>query len=301
MRFQWITPMVLAGAMGLSAHGEVSTTTAAMQKLSLDGVIDQDNDDTLAFTPDGNTVFFDHSEGQHKTIMIAHKAHGRWSRAQVASFSGKWFDQDPVVSPDGRYMLFNSDRPISVGGEPLVQTYFSKTDAPGSNLWCVDRRGKGWGEPRWIGAHINNDVFVDFASIAGDGTLYFMRWDSKNRNMELWRARYNGGEYGSPERVALGDPSVSIHDPAVAKDQSFIVFDYGKVTGGLGRLSIAFRRGEGWSAPIDMGDRVNADVPWGPHLSPDGHTVYVTGHSGIWQLNIDPWLDTSSVTFAPGN
>ena len=57
MRFQWITSMVLAGAMGLSAHGEVST--AAMQKVSLDGVIDQDNDDTLAFTPDGNTVFFD--------------------------------------------------------------------------------------------------------------------------------------------------------------------------------------------------------------------------------------------------
>jgi hypothetical protein len=283
--------VTLMGSLGFSLiHAEVIVPAQALQKVSLDGVIDQDNDDTLAFTPDEKTVFFDRTSGPHKTIMIAHKVHGRWRSAQVASFSGRWFDQDPVVSPDGRYMLFNSDRPVSPGGRPLVQTYFSKTGAPGSNIWRVDRRGIGWGEPRWLGPHINNDVFVDFASIAGDGTLYFMRWDASIRNMELWQASYASGRYGIPQRVIIGDPSVSIHDPAVAVDQSFIVFDYGKVTGGLGRLSIAFRRGDNWSPPIDMGDAVNGDIPWGSHLSPDGRTVYVTGHSGIWQLKLDPWL-----------
>ena len=83
---------------------------------------------------------------------------------------------------------------------------------------------------------------------------------------------------------------MSTHDPAVAPDQSFIVFDYGKVKGGLGRLCIAFREGDHWSRPIDLGDAVNRDLPWGAHLAPDGHTLYVTAQSGIEQFPLEPWL-----------
>lgn len=279
-------PLALTGALSTLAVAQAP----ALQRETLNGVINADADDTLAFTPDGRTVFFDRSEGAHKTVLVSHRVAGRWSPPETASFSGRWFDQDPVVAPDGSYLLFNSDRPVKADGPPLTQTYFSKTPAPGSNIWRVDRRGKGWGEPRWLGPVINTDVFVDFASIAGDNTLYFMRFDAANRVMQLWRARYRGGRYGEPTRVALGSPSVSIHDPAIARDQSFIVFDYGKVTGGLGRLSIAFRKGDGWSDPVDMGDAVNQDLPWGAHLSPDGRLAYVTGRSGIWRLDLEPWL-----------
>ena len=290
MNWTVLSILVLCAAATLTAGVEPATAPASLEKMSLDGVINQDSDDTLAFTPDGNTVFFDRSEGSHKTIMVSRHMAGRWTPAEVASFSGHWFDQDPVVSPDGRYMLFNSDRPTPQTAAPLVQTYFSKTGAPGSNIWRVDRKSAGWGQPTWLGPNINNDVFVDFAGIAGDNTLYFMRFDATDRVMQLWRAAYRGGAYGAAQRVALGDPMVSIHDPAIAKDQSFIVFDYGKVKGGLGRLSIAFRRGAGWTAPIDMGDAANADLPWGSHLSLDQRSVYVTGQSGIWRLSLDPWL-----------
>jgi hypothetical protein len=77
----------------------------------------------------------------------------------------------------------------------------------------------------------------------------------------------------------------------VAPDQSFIVFDYGKVKGGLGRVSIALRQRDGsWGKPIDLGDAVNRDIPWGSHLAPDGRTVYFTGNSGIGRLSLEPWL-----------
>jgi hypothetical protein len=264
-----------------------------MEKVTLNGIIDSENDDTLAFTPDGQTVFFDRSEGTRKTIMVSHRVAGAWSKPVVAGFSGRWFDQDPVMAPDGSYMLFNSDRPTRPGARALVQTYFSKTEAPGSNIWRVDRKGADWGEPRRLESRVNNDVFVDFASIAGDNTLYFMRWDAPNRNMQLWRAAYHAGAYQEPVRVSFGDPAVSIHDPAVAKDQSFIVFDYGKVTGGLGRLSIAYRGPSGWTTPLDLGDEVNADLPWGAHLAPDERSVYVTGRSGIWRLPLGQWLQRS--------
>ncbi|MDE2448384.1 MAG: PD40 domain-containing protein [Gammaproteobacteria bacterium] len=258
--------------------------------VTLGGIIHADSDDTLAFTPDGNTVFFDRSSGKHKTIMVARRRGGRWSTPRVAGFSGRWFDQDPVVAPDGSYLLFNSDRPVAPGGEPLRQNYFVGGAGPGSNIWRVDRQGDRWGEPRWLGPLINSDVFIDFASIAADGTLYFMRWDEQARVMHLLRSEYRDGRYLRPQSAHLGLASMSKHDPAVAPDQSFIVFDYGKTKGGLGRLSIAFRQHDGWSKPIDLGDAVNRDMPWGSHLAPDGHTVYFTGNSGIWRLSLDPWL-----------
>jgi hypothetical protein len=186
--------------------------------------------------------------------------------------------------------LFNSDRPATPGGQPLTQNYFVGGNAPGSNIWKVERKGDAWGNPVWLGPIINDDPFVDFASIAADGTLYFIRWDKQARAMHIWRSLYRNGSYLTAVRVGLGDPDVSTHDPAIAPDQSFIVFDYGKTKGGLGRLCIAFRQGEHWSRPVDLGDAVNKDLPWGAHVSTDGDAVYVTGQSGIWRLSLAGWL-----------
>jgi hypothetical protein len=138
----------------------------------------------------------------------------------------------------------------------------------------------------WLGPSINNDV----PSLATDGTLYYIRWNNSEKAMHIWRSRLRGGKYLPPELVTLGDPAVSVHDPAVAPDQSFIVFDYGKVKGGLGRLCIAFRDGDRWGKPIDFGDSLNQDLPWGAHLGPDRRTIYVTGRSSIWRISLDPWL-----------
>jgi hypothetical protein len=263
---------------------------AVPEGVTLDGIIHPASDDTLAFTPDGNTVFFDRSAGKHKTVMVSHKLHGHWSQPRVAGFSGRWFDQDPVVAPDGSYLLFNSDRPVRPGGKPLVQDYFRGGPGPGSNIWKVERHGNGWGKPVWLGPVINNDVFVDFASIARDNTLYFIRWNRQAKVMHTWRARYRNGSYLPPERAGLGDPAVSTHDPAVAPDQSFIVFDYGKVKGGLGRLCIAFREGDHWGKPIDLGDAVNEDIPWGSHMAFAGDAIYFTGNTGLYRLSLQPWL-----------
>jgi WD40 repeat protein len=266
------------------------TSPLSLKPVSLDGIIDQENDDTLAFTPDGKTVFFDRSSGPKKTIMVSHRVKQRWSTPQIASFSGQWFDQDPVVAPDGSYLMFNSDRPANPGAQPLIQNYFAAGPAPGSNIWRVDRHGDQWGEPVRLKNTINNDVFIDFASVTAAGTLYFMRWEAAEKSMHLWRSQNNRGVYSAPQFVTLGDPKNSIHDPAVAPDESFIVFDSGKVKGGLGRLCIAFREGDHWGKPIDLGDEINKDLPWGAHIDPDGHTIYVTDKTGIKRFSVTPWL-----------
>ena len=284
----WIAVAAL-GIAPLASNAAPATATPRL--ITLGGIIHSDSDDTLAFTPDGNTVFFDRSSGPHKTIMLSHKVNGSWSTPQIANFSGHWFDQDPLVAPDGSYLLFDSDRPVTPGGKPLVQHYFNAgKSAPGANIWRVERKGDGWGAPVWLGPVINNDVFIDFAGVAADGTLYFIRWDTNEKIMHMWRSTYRDGHYLAPVSAGVGDPSVSIHDPAIAPDQSFILFDYGKLKGGLGRLSIAYREGDHWGRPVDLGDVINKDIPWGAHLAPDGRTVYYTGQSGIWQLSLSEWL-----------
>src|ERR1700733_277301 len=135
----------------------------APRDVNLGGILKVDSDDTPAFTPDGNTVFFDRTSGSHKFVMMAHRINGHWGAPEIAPFSGHAYDQNPVVAPDGSFLIFDSDRPISRTGISLVQTFFGKPN-PGSNLWRVDLKGAGWGQPVWLGAAVNDSAFIDFPS-----------------------------------------------------------------------------------------------------------------------------------------
>lgn len=280
--------LVVGAAFRTAPAMPAETVDGVPHKVSLGGIIQPASDDTLAFTPDGNTVFFDRSEGKHKTIMVTHKVDGRWSQPQVASFSGRWYDQDPSLSPDGSYIVFSSDRPLASGGKRLVRDVNGKA-YHGANLWKVEREGDHWSAPTWLGAAVNQSSFLVSPSVAADGTLYFIQRGGDNA-MHIYRSRLQGGKYLAPAAVRLGDPAVSTHDPAIAPDQSFIVFGYGKTVAGLGRLKIAFREGTHWGQPVDLGEAVNGVGPWGSHVLPDGHTLTFTGNTALYRLALQPWL-----------
>src|SRR3984957_15835876 len=109
---------------------------AAPAIVDLGGILNADSDDTPAFTPDGNTVFFDRTSGSHKSVMVAHRINGRWAAPEIAPFSGQGYDQNPVVSPDGSFLIFDSDRPIGRTGHSLVQTFFGKPNPGSKKSWC---------------------------------------------------------------------------------------------------------------------------------------------------------------------
>lgn len=287
LRSSCLTVAAVGLAVVCATDAKAQTGSAVPVVVDLGGVLNADTDDTLAFTPDGDTVFFDRSIGVAKSVMISRRVKGRWTAPKVASFSGRWFDQNPVVSPDGSFLIFNSDRPTSRTGKPLVQTFFGKPN-PGSNLWKVLRIGDRWGAPVWLGPAINDGAFIDSPSIVSDGSVYFLRVDRDA--VHIFRSQLQAGKYLPAQRVAIGDPAITTHDPTVAPDESFIVFDYGKVKNGLGRLCIAFREGDHWSKPLDLGDEINRDIPWSPHLGPDHRTVFFTGATHSWSLSLAPWL-----------
>ena len=61
-----------------------------------------------------------------------------------------------------------------------------------------------------------------------------MLWDATQKAIMFGNHDIKMAHILSRIFVTLGDPAETIHDPAVAPDQSFIVFDSGRVKGGLG-------------------------------------------------------------------
>lgn len=265
------------------------------------------SEDCFSMTPDGSLAVYDISNGSSSTIVFSHKVKGVWSKPEIAPFSGQWYDHDPAVSPDGTFIVFPSKRPAKAGGEAV------------GGLWRVDRKGEGWGEPWRLPDAVNVSPRIYAPTITADGSIYFIQPDDDGI-LHIFRSQYKDGAYQPAVRQMLGDASTHQKDPAIAPDESFVVFDTDQ--GGKkdqDRLFIAFREGDHWSAPVDLGDAVNADNnPWGAHVSADGKTLYFNsdrsikvqyprtpeqarqdlqrlmswddGESNIWSLDLRPYI-----------
>lgn len=298
---------VLAALAGTA--GAAPATSATSPEIFAPGVISGPaNDADPAFSADGKVVVF----SRNGTLLESRRKAGTWSSPVIAPFSGQWSDQQPTMSPDGRFLVFVSNRPLHPGD----------AQRPSGNLWRVDRNGDGWGEPKHLPATVNRGNSTWAPSIAGDGSLYFIERASAQAPFRLWRSQFRDGIYETPTQLNFGDPTTQDVDPAVAPDESFIVF--GSMHPGPGaheRLYIAFREADGWSKPVDLGPAVN-----GPdndsneaRLGPDHRTLYFStdralpvklprsraqaeadleriqswdnGNQNIWSISLAPWLD----------
>jgi Tol biopolymer transport system component len=228
------------------------------------------SEDCFSMTPDGDTAVFDISNGSSSAIVISHKSKGHWSKPEIAPFSGQWYDHDPAVSPDGKFIVFPSSRPPKAGDKPV------------GGLWRVDRKGKGWGEPVRLPDSVNVSPRIYAPTITADGSIYFIRPDDDGI-LHIFRSQYKDGTYQPAVRQMLGDASTHQKDPAIAPDESFVVFDTDAgSTKDVDRLVIAFREGDHWGVPMDLGDVMNANNnPWGAHVSADGKTLYFNSDRAI--------------------
>ena len=235
------------------------------------------------FTPDGKELYFTRSvpRSYFYVICVSRFENGRWGEPQIAPFSGRYRDFDAVFSPDGSQLFFISDRPVVIGGRP-------KKDY---DIWVVDRRGKGWGEPRHLGAPINTDADEWFTSVSANGTLYFCSGRSgafDEYKGEIYRSRLVGGRYSEPEmlpRTVNGGTFTT--EPYVAPDESFLLFStYGR-EGGLGGFDIyvSYNRGGEWTEAKSLGPKVNTSTrDYSPRLTPDGKYLIFTSERNFSTL-----------------
>jgi hypothetical protein len=295
-------------ALGSCAHAATTTGTAAT--IFAPGSIAGDADDgAAAFSPDGATVYFMRGTDSF-TLMASRRIDGHWSTPRPAPFSGQWRDLDPAMAPDGSYLLFVSNRPATRGGQPIDAVHAGKRRAgEGMNLWRVGRRGDGWGMPVRLPDVVNRCAMTFAPSVAADGSVYFIGCTTGDK-LGLQRSTYRNGRYLAPVEVILGDATMTIRDPAIAPDGSFIVVSTKREMQQPYRLAIAFRSPHGWSAPLDLGDSVNGGKhSMGAQLGPDHRTLYFysdrrlppgdpdsaaawnNGDDHIWQVSLAPWLD----------
>jgi hypothetical protein len=314
--------MIAIGMFGAVSSLFATDASKAQPEVFAPGVISGPAGEACpAFTPDGNTVYFDVGS----MILVSQREHGVWSKPAIAPFSGQWLDHDPAMSPDGSYLVFVSNRPVKPGAEALSVRVNGKVyPGRGGNLWRVDRQGNGWGTPVHLPDAVNASDRTYAPSIAADGSLYFIHPDQQGV-MHIYSSSFAQGAYQPAALVAVGDPSSSTHDPAIAPDQSFMVFNLSKgaKAGDMGDFYIAFRQGDHWGAPIDLGEAINGKPgkwsQWGAHIGPDRRTLYYTsdrqtelgfplsqeqaraalarmeswdnGSNNIWQVSLAPWLD----------
>ncbi len=248
----------------------------ASPRLLAPGVLSTGDDEWgFTMTPAGDAVYFNKADRgyRYQVIMESAKgADGQWHAPRVAVFSGQYRDIDPAISPDGRYLVFASNRPVQAGGARRADF----------DLWRVERLPDGrWGEPHHLGDKVNSDGAETNSAIAADGTLYFSVSGRAGvlGQRDLMRARLTADGYVEPE--PLPAPINSAADESnhwIAPDQSYLLFLSNR-PGGIGEndLYISFRKGDGWSAPRNLGAPINrpgASGVFTPFVSADGRTLY---------------------------
>jgi Tol biopolymer transport system component len=219
-----------------------------------------------SFTPDGNTVYF--SRGAiYWTIVYSTRKNGRWEKPVVASFSGRWRDTDPFVTPDGNRLFFISYRPLD--GLPADKPVAS------AHIWYADRLSENnWGPPHCLDTLVNINGTGNYApSVSGKGTLFFCSRDREGHSgMNSYYAEWKGDRYGKPQLIKF-DGLAESQDPFIAPDESYIVFLSGN------DLYMAGRKDNGWASPEKLCAAVNnGDGNSSPYVSPDGKTLYYSSN-----------------------
>lgn len=232
--------------------------TSAQQtpELFQPGIISNGGVFGFTLSPDSRVALWVLSNGKRDTlkIMESRKTKGKWSAPQVASFStatGAWKDIDPVFSPDGKKVLFQSTR-----------NTHRAADRKDFDIWAVEVTSTGWSEPYPLAGEINSEVSESYASITKSGTVYFMKENDNNiGRSDIYFSELKAGKYQKPQNI--GTPVNTTEresNPFIAADGSYIIY-FSSDTTGLGEvdLFISFKNKTKWTAPKNLGAPINSE------------------------------------------
>ncbi|MFC1725031.1 hypothetical protein ACFL4T_05340 [candidate division KSB1 bacterium] len=221
-----------------------------------------------SFTPDRTEFYF---RGNDLPGIIFMKLdNNRLSSPQNISFStGLYSDYNPHLSPDGKKLVFASNRPVTQGGKPK--------DDP--DIYIVERAKNGWSVPVRFNNNINSPKTEGCPTLSESGNLYFFSDRKGGQGFDIYVSNLINGKYQNPNNLG---PSINTRfdevDPFIAPDESYLIFCVRGREDGFGNndLYISFRTGDNsWTEPVNMGEKINTNAEeLFPRTSNDGRYLF---------------------------
>ncbi|MFC2142513.1 TolB family protein [Acidobacteriota bacterium] len=248
-----------------------------MPEIFAPGVVSTENHEhsSLIMSTDGKEIFWSvistplSNQSSHKIVFMKYE-NNHWYPPKTVSFSGKYKDNCPFMSPDGKIIYFCSNRPFP--GKRKSKDY---------ELWFAKRTNSGWSDPRLLGNPFTEEIKTWQPSITDNGTIYFLGYlEGVQKEYGIYRSRFINGQYSKPE---LLNKSINTEYPDwcpyIAPDENYLIFS-SKRPGGYGGfdLYISYQRNDGsWIEPQNLGSKINHKYHERfPGVSPDRKYLFFT-------------------------
>jgi hypothetical protein len=235
----------------------------------------------ISISSNGREAYFSVQSymGDLSAIVMINKEADDWSKPEVASFSGKFHDIEPFLSPDGLKLYYASKRPINA----------SEVTSKDFDIWVVERTDMNskWSQPINLGAPINTSGNEFYPAITTNGNLYFTSDGPLSLGKDdIFFSKYENGKYTAPLSLESSINSEGYEFNAfVAPDETFLIFTaYNRKDGlGNGDLYISYKNNEGhWGIAKNLGDTINSNkLDFCPFVDPATNTLYFTSKRNI--------------------
>ena len=262
--FAWFSCMTVMLVIYAFAGAETSGNAAGEMVLSnLGKEVNSAGDDFFpTITADGSTMVFSMrpANEENSDIYISTLANGTWTKARpINEINTKLDEQTPYISPDGKVLLFSSNREGSVrpphkGGDVYYLT---------NDLYISHKTDSGWSSPQRLRGDVNTVNNERAPSLSRDGKiLYFSRYSGNDiYSSKIYSATLDGISTGNV--APLPQPINSDYSDFAlmpSNDKPGFYFSSSR-PGGLGLWDIYFVSyiNNEYGIPINLGEPVNSE------------------------------------------
>jgi len=242
---------------------------------------------SIVFSPDGNEAYWaPMGNAPGSGIMFMQKKNNRWIAPQTAPFSGKFNDDVPFFSPDGRKLYFISSRPFPEGKKTANE-----------NIWFMERQNGSWSEPEPLNETVNSMEKHWQFSVDKYGNIYFGSSAGGGKGgFDIYFSKFVNGNHTDPEN--LGDKintKTSEMCPFISPEGDYLIFSRQKADPPDLDLNISFHKKDGsWTQPKSLGNKINTpEFELCPVVSPDGEYLFYLGtRNGVSSVF---WVNTKVI------
>ncbi|MDN3491439.1 TolB-like translocation protein [Winogradskyella bathintestinalis] len=225
-------------------------------------------------------------------IMKIVREDNRWNQPKISSFSGKFTDLEPFLSPDNLRLYFASNRPTSN----------NSTATKDFDIWYVERTNKtsSWSQPINLGPPINTSSDEFYPSIALSKNLYFTSVKENSESQDdIYVSRWENNTYSNPIKLdSTINSDGSEFNAFIAPDESYLLFSGWKRKDGVGSgdLYISKQNNGKWTQAKNLSDKINSKhIDYSPFVNQNTKILYFTSRRSTISNHDTGFVDTQSL------